>query len=546
MIDLPNSIEWKLLAEHHRSLSSTHLQELFNNDPQRGNTLSVEFGELYLDLSKQIITEETLDLLVNFAERAELATHIEKMFTGEIVNPSEGRPALHTALRSSNNSPIEVNGIKISELIDSAFDDCTEIVRRLHSSEWLGATGKAVTTVVNLGIGGADLGPSMALNALRPYMQTAIDCRFVSNVDPVSLQEQLSDITPATTLFIINSKSFSTQETLSNADAARDWLQKKLGTGKEVIEKHVLAVTGNKQGAKEFGLPNENILPIWDWVGGRYSICSPASLILQIGIGVENFRMMLNGFSQIDDHFRTASFRNNIPVLMALVGMWNRNFLGFNSLAVIPYANALTQFPGYLQQLEMESNGKSVHLDGTGVEHETSPIVWGGVGTDSQHSFFQFLHQGTTITPVDFIAFCNPVKPLPKSNEADRQDQLLANCFAQGQALAMGSNKGGIDEISNESFSSIRNTDGNRPSTTILANTLSPYSLGQLIGLYEHKVFVQGILWQINSFDQWGVEYGKTLAKSIIPNLVQSTPSLPTVNSSTDSLIAQYHRWRKR
>ncbi|MCH1512123.1 MAG: glucose-6-phosphate isomerase, partial [Acidimicrobiales bacterium] len=357
---------------------------------------------------------------------------------------------------------------------------------------------------------------------------------------------QLSDITPATTLFIINSKSFSTQETLSNAGVARNWLQKKLGTGKEVIEKHVLAVTGNKQGAKEFGLPNENILPIWDWVGGRYSICSPASLILQIGIGAENFRMMLNGFSEIDDHFRSANFRNNIPVLMALVGMWNRNFLGFNSLAVIPYAKALAQFPGYLQQLEMESNGKSVHLDGTDVEHETSPIVWGGVGTDSQHSFFQFLHQGTTITPVDFIAFCNPVKPLPKSSEADQQDQLLANCFAQAQALAMGSNKGGINEISNENISSIRNVDGNRPSTTILANTLSPYSLGQLIGLYEHKVFVQGVLWQINSFDQWGVEYGKALAESIIPNLVQSTPSLPTVDSSTDSLIAQYHRWRKR
>jgi glucose-6-phosphate isomerase len=546
MIDLPNSIEWELLAEHHRSLSGTHLQELFNNNPQRGDALSVEVGEFYIDLSKQIITEETLDLLVNFAERAELSIHIERMFTGEIVNPSEGRPALHTALRSSNNSSVEVDGVKISKLIDSALEDCTEIVRRLHSGEWLGATGKAITTVVNLGIGGADLGPSMALNALRPYMQTTINCRFVSNVDPASLQEQLSDIAPATTLFIINSKSFSTQETLSNADMARDWLEEKLGTGKEVLEKHVLAITGNKQRAKEFGLPNENILPIWDWVGGRYSICSPASLILQIGIGVENFRMMIDGFSKIDDHFRTADFRNNIPVLMALVGMWNQNFLGFNNLAVIPYVNALSQFPRYLQQLEMESNGKSVHLDGTRVEHETSPIVWGGVGTDSQHSFFQFLHQGTTITPVDFIAFCNPVKPLPKSTKADQQDRLLANCFAQGQALAMGSNKSDIDEISNESFSSIRNTEGNRPSTTILGNTLSPHSLGQLIGLYEHKVFVQGVLWQINSFDQWGVEYGKILAESIVPDLMQSTSSSSNRDSSTNSLIAHYHRWRKR
>jgi len=529
MIDPTLSQQWQDLKSHSSLLEGITLSDLLTNSEQRSKSLSFEIGDLFVDFSKQKVTNETIDLLVALANEVNLSEKIDDLFSGEVVNLSENRPALHTALRASKASSDDVN-LVISDALKKAYDFSSSI----RTEKWLGVTGKPITAIVNIGIGGSHLGPLLVNTALRSYGEQNITCRFISNIDPMHIDSHLSSLKPESTLFIINSKSFTTSETITNAEIALQWAQNALGDEKDLLKQHFIAVTANPEPARGFGIPENNIFPTWDWIGGRFSICSSVSLSGMIAIGHENFERMLDGCQSIDEHFRTTELSKNIPVLMALIAVWNRNFLGHTNHAVIPYSTDLTHFPEYLQQLEMESNGKKIRHDGNRVTTQTSPVVLGGIGTDAQHSFFQLLHQGTTIIPSDFIAFCMPsyeAKNLSKEIVLKQHETLLANCFAQSKALAIGSGS------EPEPFSS----DGNRPSTTILASRLNPFTLGQLIAIYEHKVFTMGVIWQINSFDQWGVQLGKSLAKIIKSDLVKAK-GYSNHDSSTEILLSQYHK----
>ena len=532
MVDLKESSQWKELEEHCSSVRGLSLRELIN-DSKRVESLSFERDNLFFDFSKQHLTDETLHLLNDLASHAGLKEKITGLFEGEIVNQSEKRPALHTALRMSPTAQVNVNGQDVIPLIQAAHEMASDFALRVRTKQWLGATGQPISSVVNIGIGGSHLGPYMAFKALRPYCDNSIDCRFISNLDPSDLDTNLSYLNPETTLFIINSKSFSTSETLTNAESAMEWIEKALGTDPQILRKHFVAVTANGEKAESYGFPSDNIFPIWDWVGGRFSISSATSLAVMIAIGPDNFKTLLDGCRKMDQHFETAILTENIPILMGLISIWNRNFLGHHNQAVIPYANDLASFPAYLEQLEMESNGKNVDSEGNLIDYETGPAILGGVGTNAQHAIFQFLHQGTTVIPVDFIAFANPS---PTRGDIDndvvyrQHEALVANCFAQSQALAIGEPK-----IKGPS-SSI----GNRPSSTILADRLDPFALGQLIALYEHKVFTISALLRINSFDQWGVELGKSLVDNVASDLA-GVPSSVAHDSSTRSLVTQYH-----
>ncbi len=531
MIDPTLSPEWKALESHSSSLKPSALKDLLVEDYSRVESLSLDIGDLFVDFSKQLITDETIDLLLSLANSLNLSEKIQSLFAGEVMNFSENRPALHTALRVPSES--EDQG---SPLVKEALIKTSEFAENVRAGEWVGVTGKPITSIVNVGIGGSHLGPLMISSALRSYSGNDITCRFVSNIDPKNLESQLSYLEPESTLFIINSKSFTTSETIMNAQVALKWAQKTLGEESNLLHRHFVAVTANHKAAESFGILPENIFPTWDWVGGRFSVCSSVSLAAMIAIGSENFQTMLNGCHNIDEHFRLTELSQNIPALMGMIGVWNRNFLSHANHAIIPYSTDLTHFPSYLQQLEMESNGKQVREDGRRVNAETSPILLGGIGTDAQHSFFQLLHQGTTVIPVDFIAFCNPTPPtetLDGEMVLKNHEILLANCFAQSKALAIGS----------KTETGYLSSDGNRPSTTILGNRLDPFTLGQLIALYEHKVFTMGVLWQINSFDQWGVQLGKSLTETIATDLTEAKNNSDH-DPSTKSLINRYQKNR--
>ncbi len=536
MNDPTQSLHWKALENHCSSLRKISLRDLLFEDPKRTESLTFELGNLFVDFSKQMVTEETIDLLVALANDLDLNNRIGELINGEPLNVSENRPALHTALRCPEGD-ITVDGENVIPLIRSALEKSFTAAEKIRSGQWLGVTGDQIKAVVNIGIGGSHLGPAMVVSALSGYCDNDVRIRFVSNIDPSSLDTELRSLDPRTTLFIINSKSFHTAETLANAHAAFQWAQDGLDGSAEVIKKHFVAITANQDVAENFGIPAENIFPTWDWVGGRFSICSPVSFSAMIAVGSENFQSILNGCYKIDNHFRATDLKANVPALMGMIAVWNRNFLGHTNHAVVPYSTDLHKFPLYLQQLEMESNGKHVREDGSRVSTKTSPIILSGVGTDAQHSFFQFLHQGTEVIPVDFIAFSNPSL---SSGSLDRElvsrqhQALLANCFAQSKALAIGS------ESSTETFSS----DGNRPNTTVLGTHLDPFTLGQLIALYEHKVFTMGVLWRINSFDQWGVQFGKLLAETISNDLDNPT-GFSDHDSSTKSLLARYQKSRE-
>ncbi|MBG02316.1 MAG: glucose-6-phosphate isomerase [Acidimicrobiaceae bacterium] len=535
VVDPTQTSQWKELEKHCSFIKENSLQELLS-DADRVRFLSIEADNLFADFSKQLITEETVNLLADLAEHMNLNAKIDALFAGEIVNTSENRPALHPALRMPPESIVEAKEQNVVPLIHGMNERTFEFAMKVRNKKWLGATGKPITSVVNIGIGGSHLGPYMAYKALQPYSLNEIDCRFVSNIDPTDINTNLHSLDPETTLFIINSKSFTTSETSMNAQTALTWIEKTLGENTNAIYQHFVAVTANTKEAEKFGFKPENIFSTWDWVGGRFSVSSSASLAVMIAIGPDNFRKLLDGCQMMDEHFRTSEITQNMPALMGLIAIWNRNFFGFPNQAVIPYSKSFEHFPSYLEQLEMESNGKNIDQEGNRVNLETSPVVLGGVGTDAQHSFFQLFHQGTTIVPIDFIAFCDPTQPsnsLSQDTIRKQHEILLANCFAQSQALAIGS------KTDNPNTS----LGGNRPSTTILGDRLDPLTLGQLIALYEHKVFTMGAVWQINSFDQWGVELGKSIVNDVLDDLT-SAGTNKDHDSSTASLIARYQMRR--
>ena len=532
--------EWKALAAHYADVGHLHLRDLFAADPGRGETFSVSAGDLHLDYSKNRITAETVDLLVDLAERAGLRQRIDAMFSGSRINVTEDRAVLHVALRAPEGESIVVDGEEVVAAVHAVLTRMEDFARRLCEGEWTGHTGRRLVNIVNIGIGGSDLGPAMAYGALRDFSDRTLTLRFVSNVDGADIWEATRDLDPAETLFVISSKTFTTIETITNAQTARRWVLEAFGGDEKAIRHHFVAVSTNAAKVEQFGIDPENMFEFWDWVGGRYSYDSAIGLSLLIAIGPANFREMLAGFRQMDEHFRTAPFHENLPVLLGLMGVWNRNFLGAQTCAVLPYNNELSRLPGYLQQLDMESNGKSVDLEGRPVDWQTGPIVWGTPGTNGQHAYFQLIHQGTSIVPCDFIGFCRP-----NHDVDDHHDLLMANFLAQTAALAFGKTKEeleaeGVDpaQVPHRTFA------GNRPTNTILATQLTPKVLGQLIALYEHKVFTQGTIWQVNSFDQWGVELGKVLANRILPELeAEGEPELRH-DSSTNALIRRYRSSR--
>lgn len=538
LLRITTTPEWQALQAHHRRVKDLHLRELFALDPRRGETMAVEAGDLYLDYAKNRLTGETVQLLCALAERAGLRGRIEAMFTGQRINVTEDRPALHVALRAPRGTAIVVDGRDVVGGVHAVLDRMADFSRRVRSGEWRGSTGRRIRSVVNIGIGGSDLGPVMAYQALKDFSDRSLTARFVSNVDGADLREATRDLDPAETLFVVCSKTFTTLETLTNARAAREWLLNELGdqgargrppTGQTAVERHFVAASTNAQAVAEFGIDTANMFAFWDWVGGRYSVDSAIGLSVMLAIGPERFGEFLDGFHTMDEHFRTAPFEQNMPVLLALIGVWYGDFFGAQTQAVLPYSQRLARFPAYLQQLEMESNGKSVDLEGNPVEAQTAAIVWGEPGTNGQHAFYQLLHQGTTLVPCDLIGFCQPLSDL-----AGQHDLLMANLFAQTEALAFGR----AHELPHRAFC------GNVPTNTILATALTPRVLGQLIALYEHKVFTQGVIWNINSFDQWGVELGKVLAQRIAGELdARAEPTLAH-DSSTNTLIRRYRRLR--
>jgi len=531
---------WKALQTHFKAIRDSHLRTLFEQDPQRGERLTVEGAGLFFDYSKNRVTDETLRLLVQLAEESGLRQRIDAMFGGEKINITENRAVLHTALRAPRNATILVDGKNVVPEVHAVLDKMADFANRVRSGEWKGHTGKRIKAVVNIGIGGSDLGPVMAYEALRHYSDRAITFRFVSNVDGNDFAEAVIDLDPAETLFIVSSKTFTTLETMTNAHSARTWSVQGLGNDESSVARHFVAVSTNAKEVSKFGIDTANMFEFWDWVGGRYSMDAAIGLSTMLAVGPENYRALLAGFHEMDEHFRTAPFERNLPVLMGLLGVWYDNFFDAHTVAVLPYENYLKRFPAYLQQLTMESNGKYVTLDGRTVNYATGPIYWGEPGTNGQHSFYQLIHQGTNLIPCDFIAFSKTLNPLGRHH-----DMLMANVFAQAEALAFGKT---AEQVKAEGTADWlvphRVFEGNRPSNTILADRLTPEALGRLVALYEHSVFTQGAIWDINPFDQWGVELGKQLAQRIIPELESPGDSDLHHDSSTNNLIRRYRRTR--
>jgi glucose-6-phosphate isomerase len=532
---------WKALASHYKTVSKMHLRQLFADDPTRGQRMAVEAAGLYLDYSKNRVTDETLKLLLQLAEESGLRERIDAMFRGDKINITEKRAVLHVALRAPKGASVMVDGKDVVPEVHSVLDKMADFSHRVRTGEWKGHTGKRIRNVVNIGIGGSDLGPVMAYEALRHYTDRSLTFRFVSNVDSTDVAEAVRDLDPAETLFIVSSKTFTTLETMTNAQTARAWSLAGLGGDEKSVAKHFVAVSTNAAEVSKFGIDTANMFGFWDWVGGRYSMDSAIGLSTMIAIGPDNFRAMLDGFHQMDEHFRTAPFEANLPVLMGLLALWYNDFYGAQTVAVLPYEQYLKRFPAYLQQLTMESNGKHVTLDGQTVAHDTAPIYWGEPGTNGQHSFYQLIHQGTRLIPCDFIAFAKPLNPLGRHH-----DMLLANVFAQTEALAFGKTPEQVKaEGTADWLVPHRVFEGNRPSNTILAERLTPEVLGKLVALYEHSVFTQGVIWNIDSFDQWGVELGKVLAQRIIPELEDTSEPILRHDSSTNALIRRYRKQKE-
>lgn len=544
--DITDTAAWHSLQRHHEVVAPKNLRELFAEDPARGTDLTLTVGDLYIDYSKHRLTRETLALLVDLATAADLEGRRDAMYAGEHINTSEGRAVLHTALRLPKGAVLTVDGQDVVADVHAVLDAMGEFTDRLRSGAWTGATGARITTVVNIGIGGSDLGPVMVYDALRHYADAGISARFVSNVDPADLVAKLDGLDPATTLFVIASKTFSTLETLTNATAARRWLIDALG--EDAVAKHFVAVSTNKKLVDEFGIDTANMFGFWDWVGGRYSVDSAIGLSVMAVIGRERFAEFRAGFHLVDEHFRTAPLAENAPAILGLIGLWYNNFFGAQSRAVLPYSNDLSRFAAYLQQLTMESNGKSVRADGTPVTTDTGEIYWGEPGTNGQHAFYQLLHQGTRLIPADFIGFSQPTDDLPTADgTGSMHDLLMSNFFAQTQVLAFGKT---AEEIAGEGTAPEvvphKVMPGNRPTTSILATKLTPSVVGQLIALYEHQVFTEGVIWGIDSFDQWGVELGKTQAKALLPVLTDDAAPAAQTDSSTDALVRRYRAERGR
>jgi len=535
---MSNRTIWRKLQDHHASIRGLHLKRLFADDPVRGERMTAEAAGVYIDYSKNRVREETLKLLIELAERSELRARIDAMFRGDKINLTENRAVLHVALRAPKGSSILVDGKNVVPEVHAMLDNMADFANRVRSGLWKGHTGKRIRNVVNIGIGGSDLGPVMAYEALKFYTDRAMTFRFVSNVDGTDFVEATRDLDPAETLFIVSSKTFTTLETMTNAQSARDWSLGGLGGDAKAVAKHFVAVSTNAGKVSEFGIDPTNMFQFWDWVGGRYSMDSAIGLSTMLAIGPDHFNAMLAGFHAIDEHFRTAPFERNLPVLMALLSVWYNNFFGAQTVAVLPYDQYLKRFPAYLQQLMMESNGKHVTLAGTPVATETGPIYWGEPGTNGQHSFYQLIHQGTRLVPCDFIAFGQSLNPIGRHH-----DLLLANVFAQTEALAFGKTREQVKaEGTPDWLVPHRVCEGNRPSNTILMDRLTPAALGKLVALYEHDVFTQGVIWDIDSFDQWGVELGKVLAQRIIPELESKTEPKLSHDSSTNNLIRRYHK----
>ena len=531
---------WKKLETHSKKARKQQLRELFAADPKRGTRMTAEGAGIYLDYSKNRVTNRTIDLLLHLADGIELRARIDAMFRGEKINITEDRAVLHVALRAPKGTSIVVDGVNVVPEVHEVLDKMADFCNRVRSGAWIGHTGKRIRNIVNIGIGGSDLGPVMAYEALKFYSDRAMTFRFVSNVDSTDFVEAVRDLDPAETLFIISSKTFTTLETMTNAHSARDWALAGLGGDPKSVAKHFVAVSTNAAEVSKFGIDTANMFGFWDWVGGRYSMDSAIGLSTMLAIGPDNFDAMLQGFHEMDEHFRTTPFERNLPALMGLLAIWNTNFLNAETVAVLPYNQYLKRFPAYLQQLTMESNGKHVTLNGTEVNYQTGPIYWGEPGTNGQHSFYQLIHQGTRLIPCDFIAFAQTLNPL-----GDHQDILVANVIAQAEALAFGKTR---EQVSAEGTPDWlvphRVFEGNRPSNTLFLEQLTPAMLGKLVALYEHSVFTQGAIWNIDSFDQWGVELGKVLAKRIIPEL--ESPQEPKLDhdSSTNTLIRRYRKYK--
>ncbi len=539
MTAITETPEWRALAAHYEEVEGTHIRDLFAADPDRGTRLTAEAAGLYLDYSKNRVTDETLRLLVELAQRAGLRDRIDAMFRGEKLNVTEQRAVLHVALRAPEDAVIEVDGVNVVPGVHAVLRKMADFSERVRSGAWTGHTGRRVRNVVNVGIGGSDLGPHMASEALADFSRRDMTFRFVSNVDGTDFWECTHDLDPAETLFVVSSKTFTTLETLTNARSARAWLVDALGD-ESAVARHFVAVSTNAEEVAKFGIDTDNMFEFWDWVGGRYSYDSAIGLSLMIAIGAEQFGEMLAGFRSVDEHFRTAPIGRNLPALLALIGIWYDDFFGAETQAILPYSQYLARFPAYLQQLDMESDGKSVDLDGNPVTMQTGPVVWGQPGTNGQHAFYQLIHQGTKVIPADFIGFVHA-----NHDVGDHQELLTANLFAQTEALAFGKTRAEVEadgvpasQVPHRTFA------GNHPTNTILVDKLTPYTLGQLVAVYEHKVFTQGTIWRINSFDQWGVELGKTLATRIIPELAAGPEPELTHDSSTNALIRRYRARR--
>ncbi len=539
MTPLTQRSAWLALRKHHDATHGTHLRELFAADPGRGEQLTLDAAGIFLDYSKNRVTDETMMLLGQLAEQCDLAGRTAAMFRGDKINATEGRAVLHVALRAPRSASIVVDGVDVVAEVHGVLDRMAEFAERVRSGAWTGHTGRPIAAVVNIGIGGSDLGPVMAYEALRHYTKRDMTFRFVSNIDGTDLVEATRDLDPETTLFLVCSKTFTTQETMTNAASARDWLLASL-KDPAAVAKHFVAVSTNAAAVTTFGIDAANMFGFWDWVGGRYSMTSTIGLSTMLAVGPDHFRAMLAGFHDMDEHFRTAPFEANLPAILGMLTVWNVNFLGAETVAVLPYEQYLKRFPAYLQQLTMESNGKRVTLDGTAVDYATGPVYWGEPGTNGQHSFYQLIHQGTRLILCDFLAFAEPLNPLGKHH-----DILMSNVFAQAEALAFGKTAAEVtaegtpaDLVPHKTF------EGNRPSNVILMDRLTPAALGKLVALYEHSVFVQGVIWGIDSFDQWGVELGKALAQKIAPEL--ESAATPAHDSSTNALIVRYRRMRGR
>jgi glucose-6-phosphate isomerase len=535
---LTSSKAWNALSRHYEAVRHAHLRTLFAEDPTRGERLTVEAAGLFVDYSKNRITDETIALLVALADQAGLRARIDAMFRGEKINVTEQRAVLHVALRAPRGASIMVDGQNVVPHVYEVLDRMAAFSNRIRSGEWKGHTGKRIRNIVNIGIGGSDLGPVMAFEALRYYTDRTMTFRFVSNIDGTDFAEAVRDLDPSETLFIVSSKTFTTLETMTNAQTARNWLVQGLGGEQAAVARHFVAVSTNAAEVSRFGIDTANMFGFWDWVGGRYSMDSAIGLSTMVAVGADHFRSMLDGFHQMDEHFRTAPFDRNLPVLMGLLAVWYADFFGAETVAVLPYEQYLKRFPAYLQQLTMESNGKHVTLDGTPVGSPTGPVYWGEPGTNGQHSFYQLIHQGTHLIPCDFIAFVETLNRVGRHHGI-----LMANVFAQSEALAFGKT---AEQVKGEGVPDWlvphRVFEGNRPSTTIMADRLTPETLGKLVALYEHAVFTQGAIWRINSFDQWGVELGKALAQRIIPELETTTEPSIHHDSSTSNLIRRYRR----